>query len=531
MAKLTKEQRELGDKIAVGIFNALKGATPATPKPKVYVNKLAAAMMEYAGSPVDKELLEKAWNTDNDFEYDTILTDFTRNGQITEMEAEEDLNLIFAEYHFINNFTIVFSGELVIPIDITMGLGEQLISSTRNTDDHNPSASPGLIFLAGIELALQEAELRKDIPMQLVRRWLKKPGFEDYIINLLLVELRNDFLRLATNGYADTADTGDFYSYHVGHEKILQSANGSWTNTNGRVIVLGYFGDKITPNKVDIGQSDCGSVSSATMKPSGSQMISIMETLKDQLPDKYKANPDNVFVMSQADLNIYARARIGSVSNVLAEQWRTTGVAPEFEGSRILVNPMKTALGSTVASGHPAPNIYYGPLSEFYFGAQTLIEKDKTYNARGSNGSCIELTYRYYIDFQIRNREAISIAYYGAAVETPVVMNTSAKKSTKLADAAALTASQDVYPYCDTKDARLFVGASKTDLATAQALVASLATAVANLGTGDGKTQEISNRGDAVTIAEIDSTKTYYVFAAFKDGVLTKSSIVSVNID
>ena len=76
----------------------------------------------------------------------------------------------------------------------------------------------------------------------------------------------------------------------------------------------------------------------------------------------------------------------------------------------------------------------------------------------------------------------------------------------------------------------MFTIATTTSVVTATALVADLATAVAALGTGDESTAELT-QGEGYTLAEIGGAKTYFAFAAFKDGILSKSTTVELSLD
>ena len=513
-----------------------------TPVQKDYVNDTAAALLIGAGydvkkqdgSPYEVTPLEKL----------DILQEFNRNDQYAGQAAKERLALVFDHSEFMNRFKIVYGDQLTIPIDMRASLPEQLTSSIRaGTQSGINVRELGAVF--GMELFLLHVELQKDIPIQLIRNNLYNPNFEAEIDAMLNTELANDFLRLATNGYADSFSSigADFYTLAIGHEKILETANGSWTNSNGTSLVLGRWGNRVTPNKVNIGSVT--GISSATETPTAPEILQIFDGLIDNHPHDYR-NRNNVLIVSPEDYDLYVKARampvavksagFGNVTGdvgintAFRENLTNTWNAPPYRGKMVIMNPMKKYIGQSYSGSEVIPNIIYAPLEEFYIGVQNRIDQDRKYEARSSaGGPAIEITKHFWIDFQIRNREACSIAFYGATCETPVLADSADIKAANYIS-GALTAADVVYPYCDTKGVRIFVGVADADQATATALVANLATAVAALGTGDEKTAELP-QGEGYTLAEIGGAKTYFAFAAFKDGVLLKSTTVELNLD
>lgn len=509
---------------------------------KNYVNPTAAALLTGAGyevkkedgSPLDIDIIEKM----------NILQEFNRNDQYSGQQAKERLSLVFNNSEFLKKFQIRYGDQLTIPIDMRASLPEQLTSTIRaGTQSGVNRQELGAVF--GIELYLLHVELQKDIPIHLIRNNLYNPNFEQEIDEMLNTELANDFLRLATNGYSDSFSSigADFYTLAIGHEKILETVNGSWTNSNGTSIILGRWGNKVTPNKVNIGSVT--GISSANENPTAQEILSIFDALIDNHPHNYK-NRKNVLIVSPEDYDLYVKARSmavipkdsgagnatndASVNTIFRENLTNTWIAPPYRGNEVIANPMKKYIGQSYSGNEVIPNVIYAPLEEFYIGAQQRIDQDRKYNARSeSGGAAIEITKHFWIDFQIRNREACSIAFYGAKCETPVLADSNNIKADNFIS-GALTASTVVYPYCDTKGVRIFVGAATADQATANALLADLSTAEGALGTGDEATQELSI-GEAYTLAEIGGAKTYFAFAAFKDGVLLRSDIVEVSLD
>lgn len=509
---------------------------------KDYVNPTAAALligagydvMKQDGSPLNVTPIQKM----------NILQEFNRNDQYTGQTAKERLALIFDNSEFFNRFQIRYGDQLTIPIDMRASLPEQLTSSIRAGSQIGINRTElGAVF--GIELYLLHVELQKDIPIELIRNNLYNPNFENELDEMLNTELANDFLRLATNGYSDAFSSigADFYTLAIGHEKILQTANGSWTNSNGTSLVLGRWGHKVTPNKVNIGSVT--GITSATETPTAPEILQIFDGLIDNHPHDYR-NRNNVLIVSPEDYDLYVKARampvaaksagFGNVTGdvgintTFRENLTNTWIAPPYRGNTVICNPYKKYIGQSYSGSEVIPNVIFAPLEEFYVGAQNRLDQDRKYNARSAaGGPAIEITKHFWIDFQIRNREACSIAFYGAKCETPVLADSNDIKATNFIS-GALTAADVVYPYCDTKGARIFVAVATADQATATALLADLATAEAALGTGDGKTAELP-QGEGYTLAEIGGVKTYFAFRAFKDGVALPSNVVELSLD
>lgn len=529
------------EKILAILAKALNEDSNPVVLTKDYVNPTAAALLvgsnyevkKQDGTPYHLTPIQKM----------DIMQEFNRNDQFTGQTAKERLALVFDNNAFMSRYHICYGDQLTIPIDMRASLPEQLISTIRaGTQVGINRRELGAVF--GMELYLLHVELQKDIPIQLIRNNLYNPNFEAEIDAMLNTELSNDFLRLATNGYADSYSSigGDFYALAIGHEKILQSANGSWTNSNGSTLVLGRWGNRVTPNKVNIGSVT--GISSLTEIPTGDEILAIFDGLIDNHPHDYKSR-NNVLIVSPEDFDIYVKSRANpvlvkdagagnatsdvGVNNTYREQIRNSWVAPPYRGKTIIQNPYKRYIGQVVTGTNAKPNIIFAPLEEFYVGAQNRIDQDRRYEPRSADGGpAIEITKHFWIDFQIRNREACSIAFYGATCETMILSDSDDIKAGAVIS-GDLVAADIVYPYCDTKGVRQFVAVSTTK-DTATALLDDIATCVAVLGTGEASTAELE-QGEAYTLAEIDGAKTYFEFAAFKDGILLVSTIVSLSLD
>ena len=529
------------EKILAILAKALNEDSNPVVLTKDYVNPTAVALLvgsnyevkKQDGTPYHLTPIQKM----------DIMQEFNRNDQFTGQTAKERLALVFDNSAFMSRYHVCYGDQLTIPIDMRASLPEQLISTIRaGTQVGINRRELGAVF--GMELYLLHVELQKDIPIQLIRNNLYNPNFEAEIDAMLNTELSNDFLRLATNGYADSYSSigGDFYALATGHEKILQSANGSWTNSNGSTLVLGRWGNRVTPNKVNIGSVT--GISSLTETPTGDEILAIFDGLIDNHPHDYKSR-NNVFIVSPEDFDIYVKSRANpvlvkdagagnatsdvGVNNTYREQIRNSWVAPPYRGKSIIQNPYKRYIGQVVTGTNAKPNIIFAPLEEFYVGAQNRIDQDRRYEPRSADGGpAIEVTKHFWIDFQIRNREACSIAFYGATCETMILSDSDDIKAGAVIS-GDLVAVDTVYPYCDTKGVRQFVAVSGTKN-TATTLLGDIVTCVNALGTGEASTAELE-QGEAYVLAEIGEAKTYFEFAAFKDGILLVSTIVSLSLD
>ena len=300
--------------------------------------------------------------------------------------------------------------------------------------------------------------------------------------------------------------------------------------------------------------TDAAIVESYLASRSGDDIIDIMNVMLKNQPKDYKDKSKFGFVMSMDDVEKYADAKgeavkfingIGyGVNTTIKDQWRVDGTIPRHKGYEVTFHPYMDDVDTAGSYGGVTlyGSILFCNIRDLWTYGVGKIKKTREYKARmTSGGSGIEITNHLYTDAQTAPNERFGIAFQGATCEIIDLMPNDNIKSTPWADAEALTKAVDyVYPYCNTKDVTLIVAASKTNLATASALLATYTTAtatgtlVALASLADGKTA-IVPKGDGILIDEFSATKTYYAFRAFKliDGVevLDKSTIVSVNCD
>lgn len=287
---------------------------------------------------------------------------------------------------------------------------------------------------------------------------------------------------------------------------------------------------------------------------SGDDIIEYMNELYKLVPIEHKdmIKSRGAYIMGYDDIDKYADAKGSPVKWISAvgqyvgvnsnarEMYTVEGTVPRHKGIRVLPHPFMhsisdyvsyggTSFYGSIILGDPKQLLIFGLTGNFPM--KPLSTREFVARATGG-GPKIEFTNHAWMDAETGPGGMFAIAATGLTVETPVLMKTGDPKSTAYADTKAFTDTTSVYPYCDTRDALIYVAASKTSLATAQALLADLDTAKANASStiADGGTK-LCTPGEAVSIAELSATKSYYVFRAFKDGILTKSSMISVNVD
>ena len=265
----------------------------------------------------------------------------------------------------------------------------------------------------------------------------------------------------------------------------------------------------------------------------GNDLIDYMDKLIDVCPAEYRQPGTQKFIMSIGDAVKYSRAKgspvqiiegvgVGVNSNA-REGYRVKGIIPAHEGYEVTTNPYMSGLGESRVLGIGSTTLYgsivFGNKKELWCYAQNKIEKYREYKSRlSAGGSGFEIGEHFWTDIQIGNSEEMCIAFYGATVETPVLMQDTKIKSTQCVSGTTTSAS-GFAPYCDTKDARIFM-----TLTSNVADIATFALAIAGVAAGDvwevpAGTQEGTALGQSKLTAAAHS------FRAFKDGYLAKSAL------
>jgi len=317
---------------------------------------------------------------------------------------------------------------------------------------------------------------------------------------------------------ATSADvTGSTFNFNTGNNKWLKIR--CWQDTNSKYANFDNLDITETRSSHD-----------------GNDIIDIMDKLIDVTPDQYRIPGKAQFAMSLSDIVKYSRAKGSPVQIVdglavgvnteAREAWRVKGAIPSHEGYEVVYNPMKFDIGTAKTLGYSSAvtmygSIIFGNLKELWLYGQNKVEKYREYKPRLSGGgSGFEIGQHFWIDPQVGNAEAMSVAFYGAVCETPVLMQNGNIKSTACVSATT-TAANGFVAYCDTKDARIF--------ATLTANVADLATielAIAGVTAGD-VFEVTPGVAEGSATGQSFLTAAAWSFAAFKDGYLGRSAVAA----
>ena len=271
----------------------------------------------------------------------------------------------------------------------------------------------------------------------------------------------------------------------------------------------------------------------------GADIIDIMNELYTLRRIENRSDKGYCFIMGYDDLDKYATEKLSpiklvstgayvGVNNTMRETWTVEGNIPMHKGHEVLPNPYMhsisdavsyggTSVYGSIVFGNPKDLFGYGLVGNF----PTSPLQTKEFKARHSGGGAmIEFTNHAWTDAELAPDGKFSIAFQGAKCETPVLKTTDAPKSADCVSATT-TAVDGCVPYCDTPGARIFM--------TLTANVADIATidlAVAGVTAGDvfelteGAYESTSEGNSALTAAA-------WSFAAFKDGIVLRSSVTA----
>lgn len=531
--KITIDTETFAKTLAMAMDNAMSAESVEQVDPDKYINKTAAILLnKFADESLenlrysDGSLVEKSVLTD----LQDLLGNFNRSAYITGQKAKTMIDAVINDSKFFDNFTIKYGDELVIPIDLKAYSKRQLTSTRRLGRQLTTGEASALASISGFEMLLQEVELQYDITMTEIRNNLYNPNFEnEVLIEPMQKVLREDLLDLATNGTSDaytTVSSDGFTALGIGHEYLLKNLNGSWTNSNGKSVVVGKFGSYHTPHKIKIDfASDYD----------GSDIVDMMDEMYYLLEPEYREVA--TYVLSQTDYDLYVDHKSNKTVTVgstvvginTAERDRRTdlGLAMPHRGRKVIVNPKK----KSIANGG---NMYLGDLKELYVGFQKMVNTTREYKARiSTGGDGIENTKILMVDFQVGRRNAFVIAAPNLSVEDPVMIETVKDGSTVYYDrednkGTAYTSSEDdqsevsaVTVYCDTPGAKIYKHVTTafddgTDLPAD------------SLPTEAGDVAEVEN-GDKITL----TSGQYLTLRAYQvnhdgDLTLTPSSLVKI---
>ena len=415
---------------------------------------------------------------------DEITLDFTRGRTLSEEEAAIQLNFILDKSPYLRMFNSRIVNKLVTPIEAKAITKKNLISYEQNGATTGITVNRRIVHNFGINLYLRHVQLQKDIPLQTIIDNLHNPGWENGVLSDVAIALANDILLLVMNGLGGTySSTRDFYDLNKGFVKILQDANGANTNTYGQIAVTGFLGKNLTPHKVDA-TTLAGTYTEANI-------LALLQTMWKRMPTQFRNNPNNVWMMSQSDLDLYTQSRsdMTAPSNVTREQNLTNGITPNFMGHAVIAIPDMIPINEYHEGDGTTPGciIFGDPKNIDIASDKSTYLQTMDFNARGTTGPVFEYTYDVYLDVQVARCDTFVIAFKGATVETPYMVTAAGALtgSSGLIKTVATNkynaggADLEVVPYCDTEGAVIVRAtatlAGSTTLAHALANVADAA--------------------------------------------------------
>lgn len=403
--------------------DTLEKGMPTPDEPGSQVSGMAAYLLtkfcDYQITDPAGTLLEKS-------ALDEITLDFTRGRTLSEEEAEIAIRYIYDTNPYLKMFNSRIVKKLVTPVEGTAITQKNLISNEQ-LGGTVASINRRIVHNFGVNMYLRHSQLQKDIPLQTVIDNLHNPGWEQSVINDVAIALGNDILLLALNGLGGNyASTQDFYDLNLGFNKMIQVADGSNTNTYGEIKIKGFLGRYLTPHKVD-------ATGATGTDYTAANFLSLLRKVHNAMPRKYRDNPNNVFLVSQADLDLYvdSRSDMTSPSNATREQVLNTGVAPTFLGKRLVAMPGWIGINETHESDSTLyGSVLFGDPKNLDVASDSLTyRKNLSYNARAALGPAFEYTYDMYLDFQAAKLDGFVIAFKGAKVSDPIVLSNDDSKN------------------------------------------------------------------------------------------------------
>ena len=388
----------------------------AVAKSADYVSPFAAWLLAKA----DQSIFTKSGKLLSKSEIDEITLDFTMGRTLTEEEAIQTIRFIYDKSPYLQMFNSRSVDKLVTPIKGRVITKENLISNEKN-GAAVANVNRRIVHNFGINLLLEHFNLQKDIPLQTVIDNMYNPNFESETMNDVAIALANDILLLVTNGleYTSYASSENFYDLNRGFVRILQLADGSNTNTYGNLKIHGFAGKHLTPQKVNAS----GAVGT---NYTGANLITLMRNMYKSMPMEYRNNPNNVWMMSRVDADLYldSRSDMTSPSNTTRETILTTGATPRFMGYNIVVLPDLYSINEThkYQSTVPGAIIFGDPKNiEVAMSSKPLVTTTK-FDSRGAAGPVYEYDFHGYMDIQVARPDSFVVAFNGAKVSTPYLV-------------------------------------------------------------------------------------------------------------
>lgn len=496
--KVSYEAMQALAKFVQDVSNGFK-EPEAVEKSADYVSPFAAWLLAKA----DQSIFTKSGRLLSKSEIDEITLDFTMGRTLTEEEAIQTIRFIYDKSPYLQMFTSRSVDKLVVPIKGRVITKENLISNEKN-GEAVANVNRRIVHNFGINMLLEHFNLQKDIPLQTVIDNMYDPNFESDTMNDVAIALANDILLLVTNGleYTSYASSENFYDLNRGFVRILQLADGSNTNTYGNLKIHGFAGKHLTPQKVDAS----GAVGS---NYTGSNLITLMRKMYKSMPMEYRNNPNNVWMMSRVDADLYldSRSDMTNPSNTTREAILTTGVVPRFLGYNIVVLPDLYSINEThkYQSSVPGAIIFGDPKNiEVAMSSKPLVTTTK-FDSRGAAGPVYEYDFHGYMDVQVARPDSFVVAFKGAKVSTPYLVTVDGAKtgvSGKIDEVSANTYNNGgenlaCVAYCDN------TGATIVSYTSTLAAASTLADAIAAGGT-------IVEQGATLTLTADTYFKAYH---------------------
>lgn len=428
-----------------------------------YVSPFAAWLLSKADMPVSLRngtVLSKS-------EIDETTLDFTSSRTLSEEDAEATVRFIWDKSPYLRLFNNRTVNKLVTPVQGRAITKENLVSNEQNGGAVT-TVNRRIVHNFGVNLYLKNFHMQKDIPLQTVIDNLYNPSFYAETMNDVAIALANDILLLAINGLEATsyASSENFYDLNRGFVRILQLADGKNTNTYGSVQVTGWMGKVLTPQKLDASGYIGTNYNAANL-------LSLMRKMYKAMPQEYRNDPANVWMMARVDADTYMDSRSdmgfasGSVngSNTTREMALTTGNVPNFMGHSIVVIPDMYGINEThkYSSSYPGALIFGNPKNIDVAVSSTDIVRSTTYEPRGTYGATYEYDFQGYMDIQVSKPESFVIAFNGAKLSAPILVSEDGSKTGMSGEISFSSPTYTVtgaattkfYVYCDNPNAKI----------------------------------------------------------------------------
>lgn len=455
------------------VSSGMNQSTVDLSKSDDYVSPFAAYLLAKAEQPIvtrNGTILSKS-------AVDETTLDFTMGRTLSEEQEVATIRYIYDQSPFLSVFNSRIVNKIVVPIEGRVITSKNLISNEKKGGAVS-NVNRRIVHTFGVKLLLENFNCQKNIPLQTVVDNMYNPNFESDTMRDVAIAIANDILLLAVNGIGGNyASTENFYDLNKGFVKILQEADGQHTNSYDNIMVTGWAGKHLTPQKIDA-TGATGANYNAT------NLLALMRNMYKAMLSQYRDNPNNVWMMSQTDADLYmdSRSDMTNPSNPYRENVLTSGMIPNFMGRRVLVVPNMVSINE-VHEYDTSLNgvIIYGDPKNLEIATSSKdILRTMKFDARGSEGAVFEYDFHGYSDFQAVRPESFVIAYKGAKLSTPYLVSESGNKTGtagKLPDTsgtyAYTGASLKFAVYCDN------VGATVVKKTSTMAGYATLADAIA----------------------------------------------------